>query len=425
MLNRLCIGRLRWPEYILQFKGKPVNEVNFFAKERPWSIFPLANLNNYHVQILTAKALGELLQNPSIMLKAVDLSKNCIDVYHINKQRQDEGVTEIAKGLRRNTTLVGLNLAGNSIYNAGAQEILNAVKMNRVIERVVLSNNYSGDRLIQKINEKTCKNASERRRRKIPEYKHTIETIVVDNDLLNELEWECDQIQVEKAEVEKEIELQWKEFEEVKRVENSLYEDTKLRYEKLIEQAKEADEKWEEFEKFQRTITSQYESSIELLSKKLKLLKNNVNRTEFILERERAALNAKKQENEEVLLQLKREHEGLLRKTAKSKNAQRALQRQKEEVEEQKILLRNRKKSEDSYESAGSSKEVVVQELGLRPQSPGIKDRAIANTKPLSIEQQLIEINKATVKRTNKSIIKRSNKHIKRNKKPKLNKTCH
>ncbi len=205
--------------------------------------------------------------------------------------------------------MVVLNLAGNSICAAGGRYLLDAIKANGTIERVVLLQNSVDDKCIRGISERTQQNANDSRRRKIPVYRQQIETYMMDSRLFADVERKCEQISRETEQVRAEIESEAARFEEAKRCENALYLRAKQMHAQNIMEIASLNRKLVDFDRYAAGSKRESEAAVILMSKRLELVKGHIARAEatskhtmwhiFLVEKEKTLItsiisNAKK-----------------------------------------------------------------------------------------------------------------------------------
>jgi len=164
---------------------------------------------------------------------------------------------------------------------------------------------------MQKINSKTDMNIKEIRKQKIPEYKHTLKSFRVDNDLYEEIEKKTKRIIQEKNMIEKEIAYEMKKYEELKINAEKLYDEIYKRNEKVQEESIKIQQKYEELEETEFEIKQKNQGNIEIINKKLNALKGRVSHIEFVVNEEKKEFLQKKKVHDEIISRLENENNKL------------------------------------------------------------------------------------------------------------------
>ena len=155
-----------------------------------------------------------------------------------------------------------------------------AVKANSYIERVILKSNSINNKYLTEIDEKTCKNVTEARTKKLPVYKREIHSIVVDEERMDELEWKAEQCKQQREVIAGELEKELGIFEEIRRVEQDKYSSVMELFDSALEEEKSVDRSMEKLKNFEVEIKSSAERSINSLNQKIATVRNKVSQLE-------------------------------------------------------------------------------------------------------------------------------------------------
>jgi len=226
---------------------------------------------------LFAKELSDILENTQ--LKFIELSQNKITVFFDFDKRKfakDNGALEIADSIKKVKSVSYIGLASNNIGNEGGKAFLEVVTSARHVEKIFLKANNINYKIINEIDAKTNENITEMRKQKIPEYEQEIKNIVVNDDLLDEIEWKSEQIKQEKEQIESEISAEHKIFERIKSEETLKLNMLKKEYDKVLEKEKIIDLQIEEFDSASKEMLKHSESCILEANHKVKTLSSNI-----------------------------------------------------------------------------------------------------------------------------------------------------
>ena len=188
---------------------------------------------------------------------------------------------EIAEGLKRNGLMNYMNLATNIITTDGGKELLEAVKLNTNIERILLKFNTINNRIIGEIDTKTNINSAELRRKQVPRYQQAIQGLAVDEELTDELDWKAEQTQQQRYRIEQEMTSEYEMFEQIKRSESMKFSKLKEEYDKVLEEERRMDRKLQDFDKAADSMIKDSETSLSLVNNKLKTMTRHISQIEF------------------------------------------------------------------------------------------------------------------------------------------------
>ncbi len=177
--------------------------------------------------------------------------------------------------------LAVLNLTSNSIYSDGGKELLEAVKANTVLEHVILRYNSINNHIVTEIDEKTADNLANVRRKKVPVYQQEIRAMVVDEDMIDEIEWRTEQCRQQRQVVEREVERQAGVFEELKQGEMSKYRVVKIVHDQVSEEGRRLDARMGELRDSIEGIKADSEKTISLIMKRMNTVRNRISQLEI------------------------------------------------------------------------------------------------------------------------------------------------
>jgi len=253
-------------------------------------------------------------------------------------------VKEIAKGLLVNESIIILNLADNSIYNRGAEVLLEILKNNKTIEKIILANNYLGEKIVEEINNKTYRNAFNLRKRRIPNYLNELNSITISATIINKLKEESIEVQELKAETEVELKANREEWQKIKQVELGSYKSIKQMHDGTMKEEKSITNELERLNEYEETMKIEYGNEIDILTKKLKAITYESNKIKELIESKKVEVIEKRQQNETIIQQLNEEYEEIFR--SRARNAK------KKEKEEMKLI--------EEYKSLGGKNELAL-----------------------------------------------------------------
>eukprot|EP00826_Nyctotherus_ovalis_P025369 TRINITY_DN1965_c0_g1_i1.p1 TRINITY_DN1965_c0_g1~~TRINITY_DN1965_c0_g1_i1.p1 ORF type:complete len:328 (-),score=103.79 TRINITY_DN1965_c0_g1_i1:1150-2133(-) len=224
----------------------------------------------------------------------------------------------MAKGLVHNESIVFLNLSGNSIYNRGAEVLLNALKTNKTIRKVMLLYNCLGERIIREIDSKTYSNGFYLQKRRVPKYQTMLSSLVINDEARIKVKTESTKMQELRAEVEAEFREKREEFRGVKERELKLYENVRQNYTNIMMKDKKVSIELEKAIEEEEAIKKKYESEIDAIDKKIKALTYSANKIKKEIESYKAAISEKKQQSINIIQELSEEYEEIFRKRARN-----------------------------------------------------------------------------------------------------------
>jgi len=154
-----------------------------------------------------------------------------------------------------------LNLSSNSITDEGAKRLLEATKFNSSLEKLWIQNNTVSGKVANEINAKISFNEAELKRKKTPEYKQEIRKIDINTNLVNNLEVETQSIIQEQLSIQREMQADKENFEEIITEEDNKYNRLVMEYDETIESMRAIEKEIEECdtlykEEFLRTQSS-------------------------------------------------------------------------------------------------------------------------------------------------------------------------
>ena len=122
---------------------------------------------------------------------------------------------------------------------------------------------------------------TELRKRKVPQYQQEISAIVVNEELVDELEWKTEQYRQQKELMESELNSEYSLFERIKQEENRKYYRLKAEYDKALERERAIDLQIREFDEASREIMKRSESCIIEASRKMQFVDDKISLAEF------------------------------------------------------------------------------------------------------------------------------------------------
>ena len=116
-----------------------LSQIQFFPKEK-------LNLSNNNISLDGIQIISEYLENPNCTLKKLNLNSNYLG---------DEGCTILSKGIKKNKSLITLNLSHNNIIYIGLLNIANSLNSksedgiyNNTIKKLDFSRNSIGNQAL-------------------------------------------------------------------------------------------------------------------------------------------------------------------------------------------------------------------------------------------------------------------------------------
>jgi hypothetical protein len=123
---------------------------------------------------------------------------------------------------------------------------------------------------ILEINEKTTSNASGVRKRKMPQYQQEIRSIVINDGMIEDLEWKSEDVRRERLLIEDEINSQRLLFQRLILEENRKYESLRKEYDDAVRERLRIDKEIGEIDDISRELLRKSESCILEANYKLK-----------------------------------------------------------------------------------------------------------------------------------------------------------
>ena len=343
----------------------------------------------------------------------------------ISIKLQNNCAKAIAKGLRKDKSILVLNLSGNSIYNYGAELILNSLGVNTTIEKIILANNCLGERIMNEINERTRINVLNKRKKRIPKYMKVINSIVVSDDIYGKLEKEFDDIKTQKDEAEIELKLIKQQFADEKKRQIKLNDITKRKYELMNKAYNQVVEELEISEIDEKKFENQFNKEYKALTHQIMSVNREIRNLEVEINDKKNSITECINKNEETIKKLNNELDKIFKDRAEKRRMARLKYKEEQKeaamLREEKMneIIRNTKPREDKSKEKkykeGKIKEEKVQEeknKEEKSQEKNFKEDNIQNIKP-NKENLKEEFNKKDLKdekphENNESIIEKN-----------------
>lgn len=186
----------------------------------------------------------------------------------------------IANGIKKSRAINFINLSKNSIKNNGAKVLVDAVKLNSSLTGLLLRFNNIDNGFIVEINEKTAANASEHRRRKMPEYQREIRAMAIDDGLVEDLEWQSEEARRQYLLVQDEINSQRELFQRLILEENEKYENLRREYDEAVEERTRIDQEIDEIDDISREFLKRSESCMLEANHRLRRVNSSISEIE-------------------------------------------------------------------------------------------------------------------------------------------------
>ena len=161
-----------------------------------------------------------------------------------------------------------LNLTANYLQNESVQELIEILKVNCVIEKIVLNLNSIKYRYVQEINKKTRINSINMRKQRMPAFKRQLVESKTRNEM-KEMERVIKEYSEQEEEVQKLIRENKKVLEEVKLKESKKYLVMAERVRNVEEQEREIDDRLLELERDTEIIRDSLEKKLKEATLKL------------------------------------------------------------------------------------------------------------------------------------------------------------
>ena len=169
-----------------------------------------------------------------------------------------------------------LNLSSNSITNEGAKYLLNSIKENTSLEKLLLNCNNISMKFINEINSRILFNKAELKKQAMPRYKEEIKLIDVNENIMNDIEWKIEQIRHEKYLVENEIKNQHRNFEKIKIEEGRKYNSLLTVYNNTVNDERIIDKEIDNYDELYNEELKRTQSSISDATLKMKSLNYSI-----------------------------------------------------------------------------------------------------------------------------------------------------
>jgi len=171
-------------------------------------------------------------------------------------------------------------LSKNSIRNEGAKVLLDAVKSNFSLTGLLLRFNNIDNGFILEINEKTSSNASEFRKRKMPQYQQEIRSMAINDGIIEDLEWKSEEVRREYSLIEDEVNSQRLFFQQLILEENRKYESLRKEYDDVVKERLRIDKEVSEIDDTSYEFLRKSESCILEANYRLKRANSSISEIE-------------------------------------------------------------------------------------------------------------------------------------------------